>query len=87
MKVGVIAKIRNTLMLSPKANHRQSASSDASTVVQMDILVKTALGHQPNVVNEIGSKEITRRLALNPGRSGQSKTRPLRTREKAKQLE
>jgi hypothetical protein len=73
-------------MPSPKES-RQSASPDASTVVQMDILVKTALGHPLNVENAIGPEETTRRLALNSGISGQSKRKPLKRREKAKQLE
>jgi hypothetical protein len=52
-----------------------------------DILVKIALGHPPNVENAIGPEETTRRLALNSGRSGQLKMKPLKRREKAKQLE
>jgi hypothetical protein len=76
----------NTLMLSPKEN-QQSASLDVSTVVQMDILVKTALGHTPSVENAIGPEVTTRRLAPNSGRLGQSKMKPLKRREKAKQLE
>jgi hypothetical protein len=78
--------MKNILMLSPKEN-RQSASPDASTAVQMDILVKIALGHPPSVENAIGPEETTRRRALNSGRSGQSKRKPLKRREKAKQLE
>jgi hypothetical protein len=73
-------------MLSLKEN-QQSASQDALTAVQMDILVKTALGHPPNAENAIGPEETTRRLALNSRRSGQSKIKPLKRREKAKQLE
>jgi hypothetical protein len=73
-------------MPSPKDN-QQNASPDASTAVQMDILVKTALGHPPSVDNATGPEETTRRLALNSGRSGQSKRKPPKRREKAKQLE
>jgi hypothetical protein len=73
-------------MLSPNEN-QQSASPDVSTAVQMDILVKIALGHPSSVENVTGPKETTRRLALNSGRSGQSKMKPLKRREKAKQLE
>jgi hypothetical protein len=86
MRAGVIVMIRNILMLSPKEN-QQSASLDVSTTEQMDILVKTALGHPPNVENAIGPEETTRRLALSSGRSGQSKMKPLKKRQKAKQLE
>jgi hypothetical protein len=77
---------KNTLMPSPKEN-QQNASPDVSTAAQMDILVKIALGHPPSVENAIGPEETTRRLALNSGRSGQSKRKPLKRREKAKQLE
>jgi hypothetical protein len=77
MRVGVIATIRNILMPSPKEN-QQSASPDVS---------KIALGHPPSVEKAIGPEETTRRLALNSGKSGQSKTKPLKRREKAKQLE
>jgi hypothetical protein len=73
-------------MLSPKEN-QQSASLDVSTVAQMDISAKIAPGHPPSVENAIGPEETTRRLALNSGRSGQSKKKPLQRREKAKQLE
>jgi hypothetical protein len=86
MRPGATVTMRNILMLSPKEN-RQSASPDVSTVVQMDILVKTALGYPPSVDNAIGPEETTRRLALNSGRSEQSKKKPLKRREKAKQLE
>ena len=79
------AKMKNTLMHSPKV--KQSALLDASTAVQMDILVKVVLDPRPNVMNEIGLEEITRRLALNPRRPVQPKKIPLRIREKAKQLE
>ena len=85
MKVGMKAKMRNTLMYSPKA--KQNVSLDASTAVQMDILVKIALDHRSNVMNAIGPEEITRKLALNPGRSEQPRMRPLRIREKEKKLE
>jgi hypothetical protein len=50
-------------------------------------LGKNALGHPPSAENAIGPEEITRRPALNSGRSGQSKRKPLKRREKAKQLE
>jgi hypothetical protein len=86
MRAGVTVMMKNTLMLSLKEN-QQSTSPDVSTVAQMDISVKTALGHPPSVKNAIGPKETTRRLALNSGRSGQSKRKPLKKREKAKQLE
>jgi hypothetical protein len=86
MRPGVTVTMKNILMLSPKEN-RQSAPPDASTVVQMDISVKIALGHPPSVENAIGPEETTRRRALNSGRSGQSKRKPLKRREKAKQLE
>jgi hypothetical protein len=86
MRVGATVMMGNTLMLSPKEN-QQSASPDVSTAVQMDILVKIALGHPPSVENAIGPEETTRRRALNSGRSGQSKMKPLKRREKAKQLE
>ena len=72
-------------MLSPKV--KQSVALDASTAVQMDISVKTALDHQPNVMNAIDLEEITRRPALSPGRSEQPRKMPLKIREKAKQLE
>jgi hypothetical protein len=78
--------MRNILMLSPKDN-QQSASLDVSTAAQADILEKIALGLPPSVENAIGPEETTRRLALNLGRSGQSKKKPLKRREKAKQLE
>jgi hypothetical protein len=78
--------MRNILMPSLKEN-QQNASLDVSIVVQKDILVKIALGHPPNVENAIGPEETTRRLALNSGRSGQSKLKPLKRREKAKQLD
>jgi hypothetical protein len=67
--------------------NQQSTSPDASTAVQMDISVKTTLGHPPSVENAIGLEETTRRLALNSGRSGQLKKKPPKRREKAKQLE
>jgi hypothetical protein len=86
MRLGVTVTMRNILMLSPKENW-QSASPDVSTAVQMDILVKIALGHLPSVENATGPEETTRRLALNSGRSGQLKMKPLKRREKAKQLE
>jgi hypothetical protein len=86
MKSGMTVTMRNILMLSPKEN-QQNASPDASTVTQMDISVKIALGHPPNVENAIGPEATTRRCALNSGRSGQSKRKPLKRREKAKQLE
>jgi hypothetical protein len=73
-------------MPSPKEN-QQNASPDASTAAQMDISVRIALGHPASVENATGSEETTRRLALNSGRSGQSKRKPLKRREKAKQLE
>jgi hypothetical protein len=55
--------------------------------LQKDISVKIILGHPLNVENAIGPEVTTRRLALNSGRSGQSKRKPLKRREKAKQLE
>jgi hypothetical protein len=73
-------------MPSPKES-QQSASPDASTAVQMDISVKTALGHPSSVENATGPEETTRKLALTSRRSGQSKRKPLKRREKAKQLE
>jgi hypothetical protein len=73
-------------MPSPKES-QQNASPDASTAAQMDISVKTALGHPPSVENATGPEETTRRLALNSERSGQLKRKPLKKREKAKQLE
>jgi hypothetical protein len=73
-------------MPSPKES-QQNASLDASTAAQMDISVKTALGHQPSVGNATGPEETTRRLALNSGRSGWLKRKPLKKREKAMQLE
>ena len=80
------AKMKNTLMHSPK--EKPSTSLDVSTAVQMDIIsVKIVLDHQPNAVNAIGLKEITRRPALNPGRSERPRKIPLKIREKAKQLE
>ena len=51
MKVRMKAKMKNTLTPSPRV--KQSALPDVSTVVQMDILVKTVLDHQSNVVNAI----------------------------------
>jgi hypothetical protein len=51
-------------MPSPKEN-QQNTSPDASTVAQMDISVKIALGHPLNVENATGPEETTRRLALN----------------------
>jgi hypothetical protein len=86
MRVGETVMMRNTLMLSPKEN-QQSVPLDVSTVAQMNISVTIALGHPPSVKNAIGAEETTRRLALNSGRSGQSKRKPLKRREKAKQLE
>ena len=53
----------------------------------MDISVKIVLDHQSNVVNAIGLEEITRRPTLNPERSEQLRMKPLKIREKAKQLE
>jgi hypothetical protein len=78
--------MKNTLMPSPKES-QQNASPDVSTAAQMDISVKIALGHPPSVENAIGPEETTRRLALNSGRSGQSKRKSLKRREKAEQLE
>ena len=78
------AKMKNTLTHSLK--EKPNASPDVSTAVQMNILVKIVLDHRPNVVNAIGPEEITRRPALNPGRSGQLRMRPLKKREKAKPL-
>ena len=72
-------------MHSPK--EKPSAALDVSTAVQMDISVKIVLDHQPNAVNAIGPEEITRRLAQNPGRSERPRKKPLKIREKAKQLE
>jgi hypothetical protein len=86
MRLGVTVMMRNILMLSPKEN-QQNPSPNASTAAQMDILVKIALGHPLNVENAIGPEETTRRHALNSGKSGQSKRKPLKKREKAKQLE
>jgi hypothetical protein len=86
MRAGATVIMRNILMLSPKEN-QQSASPDVSTVAQMDISVKIVLDHPPNVENAIGPEETTRRLALNSGRSGQSKMKLLKRRETAKQLE
>jgi hypothetical protein len=86
MRVGAIVMMRNTLMPSPKES-QQNASPDRSTAVWMDILVKIALGHPPSAENAIGPEETTRRLALNSGRSGQSKRKLLKNRQKAKQLE
>jgi hypothetical protein len=86
MRLGATVTMRNILMLSPKEN-QQSALLDASIAVQMDISVKIALGHPPSVENAIGPEETTRRRALNSGRSGQSKMKLLKRREKAKQLE
>jgi hypothetical protein len=86
MRPGAIVMMRNILMLFPKEN-QQGASLDVSTAVQMNISVKIALGHPPSVENTIGPEETTRRLALTSGRSGQSKKKPLKRREKAKQLE
>jgi hypothetical protein len=78
--------IKNTLMPSPKES-QQSVSPDVSTAVQMDTSVKIVLGLPPSVENAIGPEETTRRPALNSGRSGQSKKKPLQRREKGKQLE
>jgi hypothetical protein len=86
MKAGATVMTKNTLMPSPKENW-QSTSPDVSTAAQMDISVKIALGHPPSVENAIGPEVTTRRRALNSGRSGQLKTKPLKRREKAKQLE
>jgi hypothetical protein len=86
MRAEVIVTMRNILMPSLKEN-QQSASPDVSTVVQMDILVKIVLGHPPSVENAIGPEVTTKTLALNSGRSGQSKIKLLKRREKAKQLE
>jgi hypothetical protein len=86
MSVGATMMMRNTLMLSPKKSQK-SASPDASTEGQMGILVKIVLGLPPSVENAIGPEETTRRLALISGRLGQSKRKPLKRREKAKQLE
>ena len=72
-------------MHSPK--EKPSASLDVSTAVQMDISVKIVLDHRPNARNAIGLEEITRRLAPNPGRSEQPRKKPLKIREKTKQLE
>jgi hypothetical protein len=86
MRPGATVMTKNTLMPSPKES-QQKASPDVSTAVKMDISVKIALGHPPSVENAIGPEETTRRLALNSGKSGQSKRKPLKRREKAKQLE
>jgi hypothetical protein len=86
MRTGATVIMRNIVMPSLKKNH-QSASPDVSTAAQMVISVKTALGHPPSVENAIGPVETTKILALNSGRSGQSKMKPLKRREKAKQLE
>ena len=72
-------------MHSPK--EKPSASLDVSIAVQMDILVKIVLDHRPNARDAIGLEEITRRLALTPGRSEQPRKKPLKIREKTKQLE
>ena len=72
-------------MHSPKEKPR--APPDVSTVVRMDISVKIVVDHRPNAENAIGLEEITRRLALNPGRLEQLRKKSLKTREKAKQLE
>ena len=72
-------------MHSPK--EKPSALLDISTAEQMDILVKIVLDHRPNGGNAIGLEEITRRLALNPGRSEQPRKKSLKIRKKAKQLE
>jgi hypothetical protein len=85
MRAGVIVMMKNTLTHSPKGS-QQNASPDASTVVQTDTLVKIVLDHRPDAENAIGPEETTRRLALNSGRSGQSKTKLPKRREKAKQL-
>jgi hypothetical protein len=73
--------------MSSQKENQQNASPDASTAVQTGISVKTALGHPPSVENAIGPEVTTRRLAPNSGKSGQSKRKPLKRREKAKQLE
>jgi hypothetical protein len=86
MRAGATVMMRNILMLSPKKN-QQNASPDVLTAAQKDISVKIVLGHPPSVENAIGPKETTRRLALNSGRSGQSKKKPIKRREKAEQLE
>ena len=78
-------KTKNTLMHSPK--ERPNTSPDVSTAAQMDISVKIVLDHRPNAENAIGLEEITRRLALNPGRLEQPRKKPLKIREKAKQFE
>jgi hypothetical protein len=72
-------------MPSPKES-QQNTSPDVSTMEQMDISVKIALGHPPSVENAIGPEETTRRLALNSGRSGQSKRKPLKRRERQSNL-
>ena len=72
--------------LTHSLKEKPSTSPDVSTVEQMDISVKIVLGHRPNVVNAIGLEEITRKPALNPRRSEQPRERPLKQREKAKQL-
>jgi hypothetical protein len=81
MRVGATVMMRSTLMPSPKES-QQSTSPDASTAVQMDISVKIALDHPPSAENAIGPEETTRRLALNFGRSGQSRRKPLKRRER-----
>jgi hypothetical protein len=86
MRVGATVIMRNILMSSLKEN-QQSVSLDVSTAVQMVISEKIALGHPPSVENVIGPEETTRRLALNSGRSGQSKRKPLKRRGKTKQFE
>jgi hypothetical protein len=58
---------------------------DCNTV-QMDILVKIALGHPPSVENAIGPEETTRIHALNSGRSEQLKRKPLKRRERQSNL-
>jgi hypothetical protein len=72
-------------MPSPKES-QQNASPDASTAVQMDISVKTALDHPPSVENATGPEETTKRLALNSERSGQSKKKPLKRRKRQSNL-
>jgi hypothetical protein len=52
----------------------------------MEISEKIALGHPPSVESAIGPEETTRRLALNSGRSGQSKRKPLKRRERQSNL-
>jgi hypothetical protein len=58
MRAGVIVKMKNTLTHYPRES-QPNTSLDVSTVAQMDISVKTALGHPPSVKSAIGPKETT----------------------------